>query len=247
MATPPSRAASSSSPCWSSPAPAPAAPRPPYARLVTQAAATVCSSPTPPAAPPSGAARPPPPYATTARTARVPPGTTPCSRTTPSTAWVACTWARRPSASRLASSPGHHGRWSVQARDLQGCRPGRLDTKAYNAARASRAAGQPTMPGCERPPLRGLPAWLPGPGRQGLSDQEVLLDLRRRQLGLRHRLRRPGPRPGLRPQRQRLRLRHRGLLQHRRSGLQGLEPGPGGSSSPLPARPSPRRAWPRSP
>ena len=33
---PPSRAASSSSPCWSSPAPAPAAPRPAYARLVTQ-------------------------------------------------------------------------------------------------------------------------------------------------------------------------------------------------------------------
>ena len=67
------------------------------------------------------------------------------------------------------------------------------------------------------------------PRRQGLPHQEVLLDLRRRRLGLRHRLRWPGSRPGFRPQRQRLRLRHRGLLQHRWSGLQGLEPGPGRS------------------
>ena len=73
-----------------------------YARLVTQVcSATVCISPTPPAAPPSGAVPLPPLPTPSTRRATVPPGPTPCSRTTPSTAW-ACTWARRPSASRLA-------------------------------------------------------------------------------------------------------------------------------------------------
>ncbi len=65
--------------------------------------------------------------------------------------------------------------------------------------------------------------------QQVLPVQEVLLDLRRRRLGLRHRLRRPRPRAGLRQERERLRLRHRGLLQHRRPGLQGLQPRPGGA------------------
>ncbi len=53
--TTPSRAASSSSPCWSSPAPAPAAPRPAMPAWSPSSSATVCTSPTPPAAPPSGA------------------------------------------------------------------------------------------------------------------------------------------------------------------------------------------------
>ena len=38
-----------------------------------------------------------------------------------------------------------------------------------------------------------------------------------------------GPRAGLRRGRERLRLRHRGVLQHRRPGLQGLQHRPGGS------------------
>ena len=45
-----------------------------------------------------------------------------------------------------------------------------------------------------------------GPRRQGLPHQEGLLDLRRRRLGVRHRLRRPRSRPCLRQQRERLRL-----------------------------------------
>ncbi len=53
----PSRAASSSSPCSSSPAPAPAAPRPAMPVSSPSCSATVCTSPTPPAAPPSGAVR----------------------------------------------------------------------------------------------------------------------------------------------------------------------------------------------
>ncbi len=47
------------------------------------------------------------------------------------------------------------------------------------------------------------------------------VDHGRRRLGLRHRLRRPRPRAGQRPQRQRAGPRHRGLLQHRRPGVQG--------------------------
>src|ERR1019366_487156 len=45
------------------------------------------------------------------------------------------------------------------------------------------------------------------------------LDHRRRRLGLRHRLRRRGPGPVVRPQRQHPRPRHRGLLEHRRADL----------------------------
>ncbi len=47
------------------------------------------------------------------------------------------------------------------------------------------------------------------------------VDHRRRRLGVRHRLRRAGPGPLVGPQRQHPRARHRGLLQHRRPGLQG--------------------------
>ena len=62
---------------------------------------------------------------------------------------------------------------------------------------------------------------------QELPRQEVRLDLRRRRLGVRHRLRRSGPRPGLRRRRQRVRVQHRGVLQHRRTGLQGFQHRPG--------------------
>ena len=47
------------------------------------------------------------------------------------------------------------------------------------------------------------------------------LDHRRRRLGLRHRLRRPRPRPVVGPQRQHPGPRHRGLLEHRRPGVEG--------------------------
>ena len=56
---------------------------------------------------------------------------------------------------------------------------------------------------------------------QGPAGEEDVLDVRRRRLGLRHRLRRPGPRGGKRRQRQRAGGGHRGVLQHRRPKLQG--------------------------
>ena len=76
-----------------------------------------------------------------------------------------------------------------------------------------------------------------------LPGEEDRLDRRRRRLGLRHRLRRPRPRPGLRPQRQHPGARHRGLLQHRRPGLQVHPARRRRPSSPPPARPCPRRTW----
>ena len=72
--------------------------------------------------------------------------------------------------------------------------------------------------------------------------QEVRLDLRRRRLGLRHRLRRPGPRAGFRRGRQRHGLRHRGVLQHRRPGLQGHPASARWRSSPRPARRSAKKS-----
>ena len=48
-----------------------------------------------------------------------------------------------------------------------------------------------------------------------------VLDRRRRRLGLRHRLRWTRPRPRLREERQHPGARHRGLFQHRRSGVEG--------------------------
>ena len=50
------------------------------------------------------------------------------------------------------------------------------------------------------------------------------LDHRWRRLGLRHRLRRPRPRAVERPQRQHPRARHRGVLEHRRPGVEGDAP-----------------------
>ena len=52
------------------------------------------------------------------------------------------------------------------------------------------------------------------------AGEEERLDHRRRRLGLRHRLRRPGSCAGQRTQCERARARHRGLLQHRRPGVE---------------------------
>ncbi len=61
-----------------------------------------------------------------------------------------------------------------------------------------------------RPPQRG---------RSPAQAQRV--DRRRRRLGLRHRVRRPGPCTGQRAERERAGARHRGLLEHRRAVIEG--------------------------
>ena len=67
-----------------------------------------------------------------------------------------------------------------------------------------------------RQPRRKRP---PEPGRRARPPLRV--DRRWRWLGLRHRLRWSGPRPGPGPQRQRPGAGHAGVLQHRRSDVQG--------------------------
>ena len=73
--------------------------------------------------------------------------------------------------------------------------------------------------------------------------QQVRLGLRRRRLGLRHRLRRPGPRDRLRPERQHPGPGHRGLLQHRRPDVQVHARWAPSPSSPPAASPWPGRTW----
>ena len=107
----------------------------------------------------------------------------------------------------------------------------------------SRSCSRPTSPteaghrGAARPRRRcSRPSWPRTPALEArrllahrrLPGEEVGLDRRRRRLGLRHRLRRPRPRhrPGAR--REHPGARHRGLLQHRRPGLQGHAHGRGG-------------------
>ena len=67
---------------------------------------------------------------------------------------------------------------------------------------------------------------LDGIGR--LSGQEIGVDRRRRRLGLRYRLRRPRPRVRVGQGRQHPGDGYRGLLQHRRSGVEGHPPRRGG-------------------
>ena len=74
-----------------------------------------------------------------------------------------------------------------------------------------------------------------------LPGQEERLDRRRRRLGLRHRLRRPRPRARSGPQRQHPGARHRGLLQHRRPGVEGHAARRRRPSSRRPARARPKK------
>jgi pyruvate-ferredoxin/flavodoxin oxidoreductase len=105
-------------------------------------------------------------------------------------------------------------------------------------AAAIKGADQSTQDGASR---SSAPAWR-AQGKLAACDCAVCKQLlsvadylvkkssgsRRRRLGLRHRLRRPGPRAGLRPQRQCAGAGHRGVLQHRRPGLQVHADGRGG-------------------
>jgi pyruvate-ferredoxin/flavodoxin oxidoreductase len=85
-----------------------------------------------------------------------------------------------------------------------------------------------------RPPAAGA-------GRCPGEDQRVAGG--RRRLGLRHRLRRPRPRARRRPRRECPGARHRGVLQHRRPGLQGHPPGGGGQVCCCRASRPARRIW----
>ncbi len=103
--------------------------------------------------------------------------------------------------------------------------PGRARSEI---ARATRSGGRPREGLGRATGDRRIPTCV---DLLALADDLVRqgrLDHRRRRLGLRHRLRRPRPRPRFRQQREHPGARHRGVLQHRRTGVQGHAPRRGG-------------------
>src|ERR1700690_2083870 len=97
-----------------------------------------------------------------------------------------------------------------------GSHPQRSAEDRARHRRAARAARNPQAEDCGSQDLAGA-----GPGRlRRQPREEERVGHRRRRLGVRHRLRRVGPRSGERPGCEPARSRHRGLLQHRRPGVQ---------------------------
>ena len=211
--------ASSSSRCSSSPAPAPAAARRPYLKLLTQlfgdrlvvANATGCSSiyggnlPTTPWTHERRRARPGVGELAVRGQRRVRPRA--CASASSSTRPSAPAAARRAAPTAIgADLADAHPRRRRSATEADIARPAR----AGRASSASTARRTSTDARARR---------LCAARRRAGAHQH--LDRRRRRLGLRHRLRRPRPRARQRPQRQHARARHRGVLEHRRPGVEG--------------------------
>ncbi len=105
---------------------------------------------------------------------------------------------------------------------------GNLPTTPWSVGRDGRRHRRPAQSSgrSEAPP--GTTRVVRGPrtalaGRRARPKERV--DRGRRRLGLRHRFRRPGPRPGHRARRQHLGPGHAGVLEHGRSGVEGHSPG----------------------
>ena len=196
---PRSRTASSSSPTSSSPDRAPAAPRRRTRAWSPSCSATACTWPTPRAAPRSGATPPRPRPTAPTRTAAARRGTTRCSRTTPSTAWACCIGheavreALVEKTARLLASEGVNMVLRHAAREWMATRhdgeANRAAADAYIAALEHAVSDDVEAPEVDA-------ARCGDPRAQGLPGQEERLDLRRRRLGVRHRLRRSRPRAG---------------------------------------------------
>ncbi len=218
-ATTRSRARSSCSRCSSSPEPAPAVARRPTSSCSPSSSATAWSSPTPPAARPSTAATCP-----RLRGPRNAAGRGP--------AWsnslfednaefglgmrVGADAQREEARRRLAEMASEVG--EELAREILDDEPG---TEDEDGIARQRRPGRPAASAPGGHPRRTVDGPRESRGRPGPG---LGLDRRWRRLGLRHRLRRARPRAVERAQRQHPGARHRGLLQHRRSGLEGDAP-----------------------
>ena len=162
----------------------------------------------------------------------------------PTTPWTVERRRPRPGLEQLAV----RGQRRVRPRDAaRARRPDRPGPPAARA-RSRRSSATDLVRGAPRRPRRTTEAEIVAPARAGRprcatrsrrldgpagADARHLLalaerprppgrlDHRRRRLGLRHRLRRPRPGPVVGPQRQHPRPRHRGLLEHRRPGVEG--------------------------
>ena len=121
---------------------------------------------------------------------------------------------------RREGRPGREPAGGDGARARRGPRaraPRRDDRPRRRGDRAPAAAPRPA-PRPDRP-RRGSADPRPA-GRGGRPRPDERLDRGRRRLGLRHRVRRARPRARDRPRRERPGARHRGLLEHRRPGVE---------------------------
>ena len=156
----------------------------------------------------------------------------------PTTPWAANADGRGPGVGELALRGQRRVRPRLSPRDRQPDRAGagpRTDARA--ADRRGSRDGHPAGAAGDRV---GLPR--AAPARRGAEDgarrsdgprcgqpararrlprPSIGLDRRRRRLGVRHRLRRPRPRARVGQGRQHPRARHRGLFEHRRTGVEG--------------------------
>ena len=207
------RARSSSSRCSSIRARARAAAKRRTSSCSPSCSATGCSSRTPPGARRSTAA--------TCRRRRTRPiatgegrrGRTRCSRTTPSSASASGWRSTVTSAPRAALvqhlAPQIGERLATAILDADQSNEAGIAAQRERVVALRRQLAGLTIAG--GPPARD-------PGR--LPREEERVARRRGRLGLRHRLRRPRPRPGQPARRQHPRHGHRGLLEHRRPGVE---------------------------
>jgi hypothetical protein len=147
------------------------------------------------------------------------PGRTRCSRTTPSSGSGIRLGARPAAVAARAAAPARR-RARRRPRRSRAARAPTGPTRRGIAAQRERVAELRRAPAGSS--TADAPRALARPRRRRSCAARV--DRRRRRLGLRHRLRRPRPRAGVGPQRQRPGARHRGVLQHRRAGVEGDAP-----------------------
>ena len=125
---------------------------------------------------------------------------------------------------RRPDRPGSPAARTPRARDRRrtlraSCSTAPRTPKPRSSSSASGSAGCATRSGASRARRHRMPRHLLALAERSRPPGRV--DHRRRRLGLRHRLRRRRPGPVVGTQRQHPRPRHRGLLEHRRSVIEG--------------------------
>ncbi len=153
-------------------------------------------------------------------------GATACSRTTPSSVSASGSVSRRSNMPRsVCSTSSPRGAGAARRSGARGAVVPGIDDSGEMPIREQRARVdqlRAALTAIDHPDA----AAAAGAGRHAGAQDRV--DRRRRRLGLRHRRRRSRSRARQRSQREHPRARHRGVLEHRRSGIEGDTAGSGG-------------------
>ena len=153
------------------------------------------------------------PYYGRRATAAAPPGATRCSRTMRNSAWGSAWPSTRNGTTPSTCSSSWRARWGTSWSPICLNRPSKT---SWNWPLSGGA-----WPDCvEKLRAINTPEALHLAGLADSPGRPERLDPGRRWLGLRHRLRRPRPRPDHRPGRQPAGTRHGRLFEHRRASLQ---------------------------